>query len=61
MTKKEKLNIVLKALVGRDDLVEAWWDSPNRYFSLQTPNDVWMTGADGEQQVVNYVLSFLQK
>jgi hypothetical protein len=48
-------------MIGRDDLVEAWWTSENRYFSSQTPNDVWITGADGEKKVINYVLSFLQK
>jgi hypothetical protein len=61
MTKKETLNVALKAMIGRDDLVEAWWTSENRYFSSQTPNDVWITGLDGEKKVINYVLSFLQK
>lgn len=34
------LNTLLLALVGSKELVEQWWQSPNRAFEMQCPRDV---------------------
>lgn len=34
------LNTLLLALVGSKELVEQWWQSPNRAFEMQYPRDV---------------------
>ncbi len=37
---KEKLNTILLALLGSEDLVERWWTSPNKAFNNQSPNSM---------------------
>lgn len=54
--KAEKLNKVLFALLGRDELVKSWWDSPNYHFKLSTPNEVWNANDEGKRAVIRYVL-----
>jgi hypothetical protein len=56
--KKRKLNIMLFAMLGSDDLVNRWWESPNLAFENKTPDQVY---EEDEQQVIDYVLSYLQK
>lgn len=56
--KKRKLNIMLFAMLGSDDLVNKWWESPNLAFENKTPNQMY---EEDEQQVIDYVLSYLQK
>jgi hypothetical protein len=56
--KKRKLNIMLFAMLGSDDLVNKWWESPNLAFENKTPDQVY---EEDEQQVIDYVLSYLQK
>lgn len=56
--KKRKLNIMLFAMLGSDDLVNRWWESPNLAFENKTPNQMC---EEDEQQVIDYVLSYLQK
>jgi hypothetical protein len=56
--KKRKLNIMLFAMLGSDDLVNKWWESPNLAFESKTPNQMY---EEDEQQVIDYVLSYLQK
>ena len=55
---KRKLNVCLFAMLGNDDLVNRWWESPNLAFENKTPNEVY---EKNEQQVIDYVLSYLQK
>jgi len=56
--KKRKLNIMLFTMLGSDDLVNRWWESPNLAFENKTPDQVY---EEDEQQVIDYVLSYLQK
>lgn len=56
--KKRKLNIMLFAMLGSDDLVNKWWESPNLAFENKTPNQMY---DEDERQVIDYVLSYLQK
>lgn len=55
---KRKLNVCLFAMLGNDDLVNRWWESPNLAFENKTPNEMY---EENEQQVIDYVLSYLQK
>jgi hypothetical protein len=55
---KRKLNVCLFTMLGNDDLVNRWWESPNLAFENKTPNEVY---EENEQQVIDYVLSYLQK
>jgi hypothetical protein len=52
---KVSLNKYLYALIGRQELVEQWWDSPNRAFEGRTPNEVYLSGEDGRKQVAKYI------
>jgi len=56
--KKRKLNIMLFTLLGSDDLVNRWWENPNLAFEDKTPNQMC---EEDEQQVIDYVLSYLQR
>lgn len=56
--KKRKLNIILFAMLGSDDLVNRWWESPNLAFENKTPNQMY---DEDEQQVIDYVLGYLQR
>lgn len=38
---KENADIILKSIVGSDELVATWWKSQNYYFNLETPESVW--------------------
>lgn len=55
---RRKLNVCLFAMLGNDDLVNRWWESPNLAFENKTPNEMY---EENEQQVIDYVLSYLQK
>jgi len=54
-TAEEKANMILKALLGSDELVQRWWNSPNRAFDGETPDDLWHTSS-GRNRVYNYLL-----
>jgi hypothetical protein len=56
--KKRKLNIMLFTLLGSDDLVNRWWESPNLAFENKTPNQVY---EENQRQVIDYVLGYLQR
>lgn len=51
----EKLNKLLKALLGSDELVQRWWNSPNRAFDGEIPDDLWNTSS-GRKRVYTYIL-----
>lgn len=46
----------LFAMLGSDEFVTRWWDSPNAYFKLQRPIDLWISGEKGQKEVTDYVL-----
>jgi len=52
---KDECDHMLKALLGSDVFVEKWWQSPNLYFNMKTPFEVFVQGADGRQSVYNYL------
>jgi hypothetical protein len=55
-TQRYYLNTVLFSLVGNDELVARWWNSPNKAFDNRTPEDTYKTD---KSLVVNYVLGQL--
>jgi hypothetical protein len=42
-------------MIGRAELVDLWWDSPNKAFDGKTPNEVYFSGEEGRQKVINYI------
>ena len=54
---KVSLNKYLYALLGRQELVDQWWESPNRAFEGRTPNEVYWSGEDGRKQVAKYIIN----
>lgn len=46
----------LLAMLGSEDFVSKWWDSPNASFKFQRPIDLWISGERGQKEVINYVL-----
>jgi hypothetical protein len=52
-TQIQYLNTVLLSLLGSDDLVERWWNSPNRAFSWMTPAEMYETD---RHIVIKYIL-----
>jgi len=52
---KNDCDNMLMALLGRQELVDRWWNSPNLQFNLKHPIDVFNLGEDGRQAVVSYV------
>ncbi len=53
---KSDINRYLYAMIGSPQLVDGWWDSPNKAFDLKTPDEVYQTGAEGRKRVYEYVL-----
>jgi hypothetical protein len=53
---KLALNKILFALIGRHDLVEEWWHSPNRAFDMRTPDEVYQSGMEGRMAVKQYLM-----
>lgn len=51
--KDRTLNEMLLSLLGNINLVERWWNSPNRAFNLQRPIDV------DRDQVRKYLESYV--
>jgi hypothetical protein len=49
------LSQVLKAMLGREELVNKWWTSPNRAFDLRTPEDMYRTYP---KRVSEYILGY---
>lgn len=58
---KRTVDRALMALLGRQELIDTWWSSPNYFFSLQHPIDIWNKDDDGKLSVAHYVISFLQR
>lgn len=51
---KERLDRLLLALVGTEELVDKWWNSPNRAFDHQHPIKVF---DNDPNKVINYILT----
>lgn len=49
---KEPINLVLKSLLGSEELVHKWWNTTNRYFDYHTPNQIW---EQNPQSVKKYI------
>jgi hypothetical protein len=60
MTNKFALNKMLMALLGSQEFVDRWWQSPNYAFEMKTPDDVYLSGLQGRREVTGYVLSHLE-
>jgi hypothetical protein len=54
---KSDINRYLQSMLGRAELVDGWWDSPNKAFNMKTPNEVYQTGEEGRKRVYEYVIS----
>lgn len=54
---KRDLNVCLFALLGSDELVNQWWTSTNLAFEGKTPQEAFEVD---QQEVIDYVLSYLQ-
>jgi hypothetical protein len=54
---KSDINRYLQSMLGRTELVDGWWYSPNKAFDGKTPDEVYQTGADGRKRVYEYVIS----
>lgn len=51
------INDCLKALLGSDEFVKQWWESPNLSFDMMTPANVVASGKTN--LVLDYVLKHL--
>lgn len=56
--KMDSLDKILMALLGRAELVDAWWTSQNFAFGMQTPMEVWY---NDHGRVVKYVLDAVNR
>jgi len=52
---KVTLNRLLFAMVGRAELVDQWWKSPNKAFDGKTPDEVYLSGEEGRKTISNYI------
>lgn len=52
---KVTLNRLLFAMLGRAELVDQWWQSPNKAFESKTPDEVYFSGEDGRKKVADYI------
>jgi len=55
----EKANMILKALLGSDELVQQWWARPNKAFEMATPDELWQTPS-GRNHVYSYLLDQME-
>ena len=53
---KSNVNQYLYAMLAKSELVDLWWDKPNKAFDMKTPNEVYQTGSEGRKQVYDYVV-----
>jgi hypothetical protein len=51
---KKQLDAIVLAIVG-PDLVEKWWNSPNKHWDLKTPLEVYESGLEGKMDVRAYL------
>jgi hypothetical protein len=53
-TQLQYLNTILFSLLGSNDLVRRWWESPNKAFDNLTPVEAYKTD---KKLVINYILA----
>ena len=53
---KSDINRYLFAMMGSPQLVDGWWDSPNKAFDMKTPDEIYQVDAEGRKRVYQYVL-----
>jgi hypothetical protein len=53
---KSDLNKILLSLLKSFKYVEIWWQSENEAFDNKTPNDLYWSGGESRQKVIDYVL-----
>lgn len=53
---KLHLNKILYKLLHNQQLVDKWWESPNRAFGDMTPEDVYQSGPEGRKKVKDYLM-----
>lgn len=52
---EKEVDQYLLALLGSNESVNRWWDSPNKHWNGKTPRTVWETDPDS---VKNYVMQY---
>lgn len=55
---EKKLNKALLALLGTEELVNNWWNSPNANWSFQNPIDVYQKDP---KSVCDYIMQYVSK
>jgi len=55
MTTKAQLDRIVEGLVGKE-LVENWWNSPNKHWNGKTPLEVFESGLEGKMDVRSYLI-----
>ena len=53
------LNMCLKSMLGSQELVDKWYESPNRAFGMQTPLQMLESGDEPRKTVYKYILAQL--
>jgi hypothetical protein len=53
---KNRLNGLLFAILGDDDLVERWWSRPNAWLDEKTPEELFKTDPE---RVRDHIFSFV--
>jgi hypothetical protein len=59
VTVKAVLNRYLFAMLGRAELVDTWWHSPNQHWRGRTPDQVYQEGEEGRKEVAQYITNHL--
>ena len=54
MATKEQLDLLVEGLVGKE-LVDKWWNSPNKHWDDKTPLEVFDSGLEGKMDVRSYL------
>lgn len=52
---KKDIDKMLYAMLGKQYLVDQWWDSKNHAFDEKTPYETYLTGEEGRNKVYEYV------
>ena len=55
INEKETCDRLLASMLGSWDLVEKWWNSPNRAFDGKHPINVFEMNEEGKKDVINYI------
>lgn len=55
---KNQLDALLFAMLGSEELVHKWWNSPNKAFDDRFPKDFYYQDPNGRQEVSDYINAF---